>query len=58
MFLPDTVMVPESKESSPPIILRRVLFPEPDGPRITYILPSFNERLTPSSALTSVSPSP
>ena len=47
MFLPEIVISPESSESRPPIILRSVLFPEPEGPRITYIFPSPKDRLTP-----------
>src|SRR3990172_3390499 len=44
---------PEVGSSSPAIIRRRVVFPQPDGPSRTRNSPSSVERSTPLTALTS-----
>ena len=49
---------PEVDRSSAPIIVRSVVFPEPDGPMIRVISPDPVSKLTPSTARTSVRPDP
>ena len=49
---------PDVGRSSPPIIVSRVVFPEPEGPMMSTISPRRTVRSTPSTARTAASPSP
>jgi hypothetical protein len=58
MSLPSIETFPDVGESSAPIILSSVLFPEPDGPMTETNSPFETEKVTSFSAYTFVSPLP
>ena len=53
---PRTVIDPEVALSRPPMMLRRVVFPEPEGPIRAIISPSFTVRFSPLTARISMEP--
>jgi len=50
------VIDPEVALSRPPMMLRRVVFPEPEGPIRAIISPSFTVRFSPLTARISMEP--
>ena len=55
---PSTMMEPPSASSRPPIRLRKVDLPEPEGPSMTQISPRLMDVSMPSSTVRRASPSP
>ncbi len=56
VFRPRISTVPESTVSSVPSRLRRVDFPQPDGPVIATVSPAVSSRSTPSRTITGSPP--
>ncbi len=58
MSSPSIRTVPDVGRRSAPIIVSRVVFPDPDGPMMSVISPASVSKVTPSTARTSVRPLP